>query len=182
MTTELYLMRHGETEENLRHVLQGHLPGHLTERGREQAQTTALALLATPPSAIVASDLQRCRDTATLVLDTLRSGADEAQLPRSILFTPLLRERDWGSATGLVVDATHRITIPADAETPAALRRRAEAFLRFAAATYRGQRVLVVSHGLFLRFLQAQHRGVDIGDVARMENGEIRTLSLEEGE
>lgn len=37
MTTTLYLARHGETEENVAQILQGHLPGHLTERGRNQA-------------------------------------------------------------------------------------------------------------------------------------------------
>lgn len=187
--TELLLMRHGETEENLRHILQGHLPGHLTERGREQARETARTLCPTPPQAIVSSDLQRCRDTAGIVLQTLREAYDQdaaarpltpthasCPLPSSILFTPLLRERNWGSATGATVDSAHRVTIPEDAETVAALRRRAEAFLRFAAGSYPGQRVLVVSHGLFLRFLQATKRGVDIREVTPMANGEIRTL------
>ena len=29
--TELYLVRHGQTEENAAHILQGHMPGHLKE-------------------------------------------------------------------------------------------------------------------------------------------------------
>ena len=33
----IYLVRHGQTEENLAGVLQGHLPGRLTEKGKEQA-------------------------------------------------------------------------------------------------------------------------------------------------
>lgn len=186
--TDLLLMRHGETEENLRHILQGHLPGHLTERGREQARETARGLCLTPPQAIVSSDLQRCRDTADIVLQSLREALADtpdkvakgaAALPSSILFTSLLRERDWGSATGATVDATHRITIPEDAESVGALQRRAAAFLRFAADTYPCQRVLVVSHGLFLRFLQAVRRGVDIREIKPMVNGEIRTLTCD---
>ena len=33
----LYLARHGQTEENLSRIFQGHLPGHLTEEGKRQA-------------------------------------------------------------------------------------------------------------------------------------------------
>ena len=33
----LYLARHGETQENVAQILQGHMPGHLTPQGREQA-------------------------------------------------------------------------------------------------------------------------------------------------
>ena len=32
----LYIIRHGETEENKQMILQGHLPGTLTEKGKEQ--------------------------------------------------------------------------------------------------------------------------------------------------
>ena len=34
----LYLLRHGETEENVQHILQGHMPGTLTETGKAQAR------------------------------------------------------------------------------------------------------------------------------------------------
>ena len=33
----LYLARHGQTVENLSHIFQGHLPGTLTEEGKQQA-------------------------------------------------------------------------------------------------------------------------------------------------
>lgn len=176
MRCELYLLRHGETEENVRHVLQGTMPGHLTERGREQAREAAHEVATLAVDAIVASDLQRCRDTAEILRAELAQIT--AAEPPSVLYTSLLRERDWGSATGMVVDAAHRITIPSDAETPAALMLRAQAFLRFARDTYAGKRVLVVSHGLILRFIQAAHRGVDIAEVERMGNCEIRMISL----
>lgn len=176
VNTELYLLRHGETEENVRHVLQGTMPGHLTKLGRTQARDAAHQIAPLALDAIVASDLQRCRDTAEILC------AELARLPAvqspTVLYTSLLRERDWGSVTGMIVDATHRITIPADAETPAALMLRAQAFLQFVHDTYVGKRVLVVSHGLFLRFIQAAHRGMDIAEVERMKNCEIRTLLL----
>lgn len=33
----IYLARHGQTEENISRIFQGHLPGHLTEEGKQQA-------------------------------------------------------------------------------------------------------------------------------------------------
>ena len=33
---KIYIVRHGQTEENLQRILQGHMPGTLTEQGKEQ--------------------------------------------------------------------------------------------------------------------------------------------------
>ena len=38
---ELILSRHGETEENKLHIMQGQLPGHLSELGKQQAEALA---------------------------------------------------------------------------------------------------------------------------------------------
>lgn len=178
--TLLHLLRHGETEENLRHILQGTLPGRLTARGRTQAREAAQALAGKPLAAIVSSDLQRCRDTAAIVQEELARTSSAA--PPAALFTSLLRERDWGAATGLVVDEAHRVTIPPDAESVAHLRLRARTFLQFARENYPNREILVISHGLFLRFLQAEHRHVDISQVERMGNCEIRPLRIDEAE
>ena len=42
----LYLTRHGETLENRRHVLQGQLPGTLSDTGLRQASTLSPAAIA----------------------------------------------------------------------------------------------------------------------------------------
>ena len=43
----LYIIRHGETEENKQMILQGHLPGTLTEKGKQQIKNTSERLLTT---------------------------------------------------------------------------------------------------------------------------------------
>ena len=70
---EIYLVRHGETVENNLRILQGHLPGRLTERGRQQVRTTAeeLARSGVSFSRIVTSDLKRATDSAQLIADRL---------------------------------------------------------------------------------------------------------------
>lgn len=171
--TTLYLLRHGETQENLAHILQGQSPGHLTERGREQAREAAGQLCHVTFDAILTSDLQRCVDTTDILVAHLQ------QQPRpNVIQTALLRERDWGSATGMVVDGTHRITIPKDAESMPAIKARARVFLNYIKDTYKDKTVLAVSHGLFCRVLQMVHLGVEMNDVARMDNMEFRILEL----
>ncbi len=179
--TTLYLLRHGETEENARHILQGNMPGHLSAEGRRQVQEAAERLRLVSFDALLSSDLQRCVDTAHLVLQAWTSGDEPAATQTEkiqLRQTPLLRERDWGSATGMVVDGVHKITIPADAESMKAIKVRAQTLLDFVRDDYPSQTVLAISHGLFCRVLQAVHYGKDMADIERMGNAEHRILHL----
>ena len=172
MATTLYILRHGETEENVRHVLQGTMPGQLTPRGREQAREAARTQLARIRfDCLVASDLRRCRQTADEIRPFLQ-GHPEAH------FTPLLRERDWGAATGQVIDPAHPIRLPDDMETIAHLRARARQFLDEMEKRHGGQTVLAVSHGFFLRILQCVHYDKELKEVVPMTNAEVRRIEL----
>ena len=52
--TTLFLVRHGETVDNARQIMQGQTQGCLNERGREQAQQVARRLADEPIDAVVA--------------------------------------------------------------------------------------------------------------------------------
>ena len=62
----IYIVRHGQTEENIRKILQGHMPGTLTAEGREQVSAAAesLAMEGILFSRIVSSDLKRALASA----------------------------------------------------------------------------------------------------------------------
>jgi broad specificity phosphatase PhoE len=60
----LILVRHGETIENKDHILQGHLPGRLSERGKEQAKDISERLKNEKIDCIYSSGLARASDTA----------------------------------------------------------------------------------------------------------------------
>ena len=64
MKTTLYLIRHGESEGNLRAAFLGHTDLPLTEKGRAQARKTAAFLAEKKPDVIYASDLMRAYQTA----------------------------------------------------------------------------------------------------------------------
>ena len=169
MNTTLLLVRHGETVDNANKIMQGQTQGCLNATGIRQAELLRDALASTPLDAIVASDLQRAIDTASIVAE----GRGLA-----IVTTPLLRERDWGSFTGHYIPDLQHEPWPDDIETLDALQRRARAFLDFIRTTFHGQQVLAVGHGIINKAIQAVYHHKPMEQVERMMNCEVRTLQL----
>ena len=170
--TTLFLLRHGETEENVKHILQGHMPGTLTQKGMKQAIKAVEQLRSTAFDICLTSDLKRCVDTSNIVIEEL--GQD---IP--IIYTKLLRERDWGKITGTIVENGAWVDMPDDVESMQSFRVRAKVFLDFVKTTYPNKNVLVVSHGLFLRILQAVFHCVDHKEIVPMTNAEVRIIAFD---
>ena len=93
---KIYIVRHGQTEENLQRILQGHMPGTLTELGKDQVAKAAeiLANNGVKFKCIVSSDLKRALDSAHII-------ADRLHLP--IVPMEILRERYWGKWSGMSI-------------------------------------------------------------------------------
>ena len=166
--TTLFLVRHGETVDNVRQIMQGQTQGCLNERGREQAAQVASRLADEPIDAIVASDLRRAIQTAEII-------AVPHSLP--VKTTPLLRERDWGSFTGRFIPDLKGEVWPDDIESEQALLQRAANFLQQITTTYPGKRVVAVGHGIMNKALLAVYAGCTMREVQRMMNAEVRILS-----
>ncbi len=64
---KLYLIRHGETENNVKGLFSGWFQAQLTEAGREQARRAGERLRGLPFDRIYASDLDRTMETAGLI-------------------------------------------------------------------------------------------------------------------
>lgn len=167
---ELYLLRHGQTEENLQHILQGQMAGHLTPEGREQARAMGqqIAASGTAIDCIITSDLQRAVDSARLI---------NASLHLPVYEEPLLRERDFGIHTGHPYVSISGELDPS-AETVEQMFARAARWLHKVVAEHEGETVLAVSHGLFLRVIQGAIYNKVIRDIPRMENAEMRHITL----
>lgn len=168
MTTRIYLVRHGETEENVAGILQGHMPGQLTEQGRGQARELRDRLTAIHFDALLCSDLQRCLDTASIL-------NEPHGLP--LIPTALLRERDWGNLTGISY-LTARQGLNNTVESIDDMFARAEQFLKEVAEKHAGQTILAVSHGLFSRVVQGASLGKAINEIPRMDNAEVRIVEI----
>jgi len=66
-TTRLFLVRHGETAENLRMTYLGTKDEPLTKNGMQQARRVADALSQLPVEVVVSSPLRRASDTAARI-------------------------------------------------------------------------------------------------------------------
>ncbi|GLK17995.1 MSMEG_4193 family putative phosphomutase [Herbiconiux flava] len=96
------LVRHGRTTANASGLLAGRTPGvRLDEVGQEQAARTAERLAVVPLVAVVSSPLERCRQTATSILDRQVGGAAGAGArPGELRIEDDLTECDYGDWQG----------------------------------------------------------------------------------
>lgn len=92
--TELWLVRHGQTDWNLERRYQGHSDTPLNATGILQAERAAAALAGRRYTAIYSSDLQRARVTAEII---------GRRLGMEVNIDPRLREVNLGVWEGMVV-------------------------------------------------------------------------------
>lgn len=167
--TTLYLVRHGETVDNARQIMQGQTQGELNAVGIAQVRQLCERLHDTHIDAFVSSDLHRAVQTCRLL-------AEPRDMP--IVTTPLLRERDWGDFTGEYIPSLADREWPANVETLERMLARARNFLTWLRVTYPDQTVLAVGHGIINKAIQSVYFQKPMNQVPRMDNAEVRILVL----
>jgi broad specificity phosphatase PhoE len=97
----LVLWRHGETDYNAAGRMQGHLDSALTPVGWNQARFAVPALARFSPDLVIASDLRRATDTATVLTDAI---GVPLRIDKRLRETHL---GEWQGLTGAEVDAAY---------------------------------------------------------------------------
>ncbi|THG97699.1 hypothetical protein EW026_g4354 [Hermanssonia centrifuga] len=189
----VYILRHGETQENRAGVMQGHLDTELNAAGIEQAQVTAEALEKVSFVAAHSSDLSRAIKTAEIVLK--KHPGVELQKHEA------LRERYMGDMQGVRISEWEG-PMPANMEPAADFATRADQWWKKSVQSYvssvtsrRGgatsegpAHILVVSHGGLIRVLLqgligSRHvrcaEGVDVGRY-RCSNASVTVIEVDE--
>ena len=169
----IYLSRHGETDWNKKHWLQGTTDIPLNENGIEVAETTAEALKDVPFDLIFSSPLKRAYQTAEIL---------KRDRPIPIYTDERLREISFGSFEGLCCkgegynipdpnfpnffDAPASYTPPKDGESISELCVRATDFLTWLIdqPEYRDKTVLVSGHGALVKALLSSLLITDLKD------------------
>lgn len=157
--TRVGLLRHGQTDWNIDFRLQGITDIPLNATGVAQAEQAAQHLSAADWDFIVTSPLTRAKQTAEIVARAMQVA--------EVATEQLLLERSFGEAEGMMYEqwkVEFPDGIPPGGETLEALRARAIELLDSLLETYRGTRVLTVSHGALIRKLV---RLVSAGELPR---------------
>ena len=171
--TDLYLVRHGETEWNRLRRIQGLTDIPLNDTGREQARRTGMLLTRRPIARVYASPLGRARETAEII-------AGELGLPEPDLNAEFV-ERNYGDAEGMGFYDMD-LKYPAGTDVPGRESRedvaaRVIPALQAVAAAHPGESIVVVSHGGAIRAaLMAAEPG---GGFAAITNGSVHTFHVD---
>jgi broad specificity phosphatase PhoE len=182
--TELYLVRHGETDWNRQHRIQGLTDIPLNATGRRQARAAGKLLSRRSWNRIYASPLSRATETASII-------AGQTGLPEPEPVDALV-ERNYGEAEGLnfiEIDRRYpnRSEVPGQESREEVIARVVPA-LRDLAAAHPGESLIVVSHGGAIRAMlmaadpDGRHGMITNGSVHsfRFEDGELRLIRFDD--
>lgn len=155
-----YFVRHGLSQANLEGVYQD-ADDKLSETGRKQAEIVAKHLRRFPIDLLIASPLQRAKETANII---------NLELKKDLVFTPLLMEnRNPKEIVGLTYDNPKALKIKAKMhkhyldpkwyhsgeENIFDVMERAGMFLRML-DNYQEKNILVVTHGMIMKMILAK--------------------------
>ncbi len=182
---KLFLLRHGETFDNVQEFIVGHLPGKLTANGERQVLLPAqeFADKEINFSKIYCSDLHRTRQTFD-ILNQVNNFESPCE------FTDEVRERFFGEYEGCYradfvweEETKKQFNYPKNGESVEELMNRAKAFLDKCMEKHMNQNVLVVSHGQFILALINTFMDRELKDLwgsSQIDNASINILEIDD--
>ncbi|CAK7901715.1 broad-specificity phosphatase YOR283W [[Candida] anglica] len=96
-TVRIFVIRHGQTDHNVKKILQGHRDIDINENGEQQAKKVGERFKTVPLDGFITSDLIRCRKTADEIL------VYQPELNPKVKVTEDLRERNMGPVEGMYI-------------------------------------------------------------------------------
>jgi len=196
----IYLARHGQNEDNVEGILNGHRDRALTELGIAQAKQLAEHIKASPLrhssseasglsfSRVYASPLQRAYKTAEIITDALG-------LEKPVILEDLI-ERDFGVMTGqrqadieklcapniIYAEKIIYFLSPAGAETFPDLMKRGQKVLDEIRKRHKEGNILLVTHGDIGKMIYATYYNLDWQEVLTLfhfGNSDLLILSVD---
>jgi uncharacterized phosphatase len=178
MKTEVWLIRHGETEWNRLGKIQGHEDIDLNAEGIRQAKMAGEVLRDVYFTVILSSPLKRAFKTAEYI-----QAANHSAPP--LVEDQNLIERHYGSVSGMTYlekETFMKTNGDHGMETEGDLNERALQVLNHIVDTFHGERLAVVSHGGFIKtLLVAASKGQLQRDELFLRNCSISKLIFENG-
>ena len=180
---KLYLLRHGQTEFNVKKLVQGRCNSSLTDLGRQQAQTAAAWLKShgVVPDKVVSSPLGRAMDTANLVATELL-GAGAAVEPCEGIIERCYGTFEEGPHDALPTDVWDpgEDLVPFGGEGSKALQERMVATLTNLMSAEDTKTLLAVSHGSASRQFIKAAAPADFELPAKLPNCAVMIFDFDE--
>lgn len=170
MATNIFLIRHGQSEANKRNAFIGHTDLDLTEKGHAQAEKAAEFLMSVHCDAIYSSDLKRAYNTA-------EHTSRKKGIP--VVLSEQLREingGEWENMDFADLRLQYRDTFALwcdnvglsacpGGESVVDMMDRVEREIERIAKNHDGQTVFIFNHSTPIRTLAGRWRGLDIKDL-----------------
>jgi alpha-ribazole phosphatase len=178
---KLILVRHGETEWNVKGRVQGQADIALNRKGLEQAKKVGFRLKKEPIDVIYCSYMKRTRQTAASITRFHK-------VP--VVYSNLIKERNFGKLEGMDTDEYRRIRDesglpfhlyrPPGGENYTDLEKRVKKFLTMLKKKHSKQTVVVVSHGGVIRTFITLITKRPLADVHEIEqhNASVNVIEL----
>ena len=171
--TEIYLIRHTQTEGNRFRMFQGFWDGEVSRRGFCQIEALAQRFADIPVDAVYSSDLTRAMLTAEAAARRDRLPIRTERALRELNVGPW-EQQFFGNVAHETPELTDRFMYDAEnwfldgAETFGQVRVRALRALEEIARENDGKTVAVVSHGVTIRCMLSGITGIPLTDVERL--------------
>lgn len=171
-----FVMRHGEAEFNLTDVISASPADKnpLTEKGRHEVAVAVGKIKEAGIDMIYASDLQRTKETAEMVAKELGLSTDESA--GQVIFAPEIRELNAGVYNGKTWDEYRSLfatyedryeKAPDGGETLLDVRDRMMKFVYDLEKKHAGKKILIISHGDPIFFLEHASKGLTKNELMR---------------
>lgn len=157
---EIYVVRHGQTDFNIKKVFQGHIDIPLNEVGKEQAKETALKFKNIDVDMILASPLQRALQTAEPIsqITGIPITIEESLIERSFGDMEGKQNReDWNIKMMLDYEKNYDLE---HIEPIQSLFKRIYDFLDEITEKYHNKRVVLVTHGAVSQPIECYFNGM----------------------
>lgn len=178
----LIIVRHGETEENVKGIVQGQTHGKLTEKGRKQVKELALTLKNTKLDAIFSSDLRRAVDTADEIAKYHKLKVRRIKILRERHAGTFHRKlHDEMSADQVASGLSKAEYRPRGGESLVDLKKRVAKFAKELYKNNNDKTVLVVTHGFVIKCMYSFYLDVPLIKAADMKTRNAGMLVLDVG-
>jgi probable phosphoglycerate mutase len=157
----IYIVRHGETDYNVKHITQGHTDSQLSGNGIKQAESLAEIFKDIQFDIVYSSDLSRAKKTAEIIIRNKNLSVNTSEL---------LRERCYGQYDGrpssifinenkemferiktLSKLELRKLKFAQDIESDEEINNRMVTFLKGLNLTDKNQTILITTHGGIMR-------------------------------